>query len=127
VSGDAKAGTKPRLELTTASQRWLDAYGREDVAAMRVIASRNVRVSDLRAQNERLPRAAENVRRSLQNVALQFIGDTSILTARMIEQGTAGGQNDQRISRVSLIWIRESGQWQVTDVEILGDPKLRSQ
>lgn len=127
VSGDAKAGTKPRLELTAASQRWLAAYGREDVTAMRLIASPSLRISDQRADNERLPRAAENVRMSLQNVSLQLVGDTSILTARMIEQGTAGGQDNQRISRVSLIWIRENGQWQVTEVEILGDPKLRSQ
>jgi hypothetical protein len=114
------------MELTTAAQRWLDAYARQDAATMRSVGTRGMKISDQRAESERLPRPAENVRRTLESVSFQFVGETAILAGRMIEQGVIGGRNEQRVSWISLMWIRENGQWLVADVQILSEARLRS-
>ena len=114
------------MELTTTAQRWLDAYYRQDLPTMRSVAAPDMKRSDQRSVDERLPPSADNVRRTLENVSFQFVGETAILTGRMLEQGTVGGQSTQRISWVSLMWIREGGRWLLADVQILSDAKLRS-
>jgi hypothetical protein len=125
-AGAAPAGAAPSMELTTAAQRWLDAYARRDAATLRLVGTRDMKLADQRAPAERLPPGAENVRRTLENVSFQFVGETSILTARMIEQGNIRGQSAQYISWISLMWVREAGQWLVADVQILSDVKLRT-
>jgi len=112
-------------ELTTAAQRWLDAYYRQDAGGMRSISSPDMKVSDQRGESERLPRTVVNARRTLEGVSFQFVGDTSILTSKMTEQGDVSGQSPQFVSWVSLMWLRDSGQWRLVDVQILSDKKLR--
>ena len=122
---NARDSSASAPELTTAAQRWLDAYYRQDVPAMQAIAMRDMKVSDQRTPAERLPPSAESVRRTLEGMSFQFVGETAIMTARMIEQGTVGGRTPQSISWISLMWIREGGQWRLMDVQILSDAKMR--
>ncbi len=112
-------------ELTNAAQRWLDAYSRQDTRAMQAVATRDMKVSDQRTPAERLPASAESVRRTLEGITFQFVGETAIMTGRMIEQGNVGGRAPQYISWVSLMWIREGGQWRLMDVQLLSDGQLR--
>jgi len=126
AAAPANAAAAPAMELTTTAQRWLDAYYRQDLPTMRSVAAPDMKRSDQRSVDERLPPSADNVRRTLENVSFQFVGETAILTGRMLEQGTVGGQSTQRISWVSLMWIREGGRWLLADVQILSDAKLRS-
>ena len=122
---NARDSSASAPELTTVAQRWLDAYYRQDVPAMQAIAMRDMKVSDQRTPAERLPPSAESVRRTLEGMSFQFVGETAIMTARMIEQGTVGGRTPQSISWISLMWIREGGQWRLMDVQILSDAKMR--
>jgi hypothetical protein len=92
---------------------------------MRSISSPDMKVSDQRGESERLPRTVVNARRTLEGVSFQFVGDTSIFTSKMTEQGDVSGQSPQFVSWVSLMWIRDSGQWRLVDVQILSDKKLR--
>ena len=109
----------------TTAQRWLDAYNRRDAGGMQAVAVRNMKVSDQRPAAERLPSTAEGVRRTLENVSFQFVGETAIMTARLTEQGNVGGRSPHFLSWISMMWIRESGQWQLMDVQILSDSQLR--
>ena len=61
----------------------------------------------------------------LERVTLQFFGESGILTARMTEQPEAPAGAKQYVSWVSLIWIKESTQWRLSDVRILGDNNAR--
>lgn len=92
---------------------------------MQAVATRDMKVSDQRTPAERLPASAESVRRTLEGITFQFVGETAIMTGRMIEQGNVGGRAPQYISWVSLMWIREGGQWRLMDVQILSETKLR--
>jgi len=113
-------------ELTNAAQRWFDAYYRQDAGAMQAVATHDMKVTDQRTTTERLPASAEGVRRTLEGVSFQFVGETAIMTARMIEQGTVGGGAPQHVSWISMIWIREGAEWRLMDVQILSDAKLRA-
>lgn len=111
--------------LTTAGQRWLDAYYRDDVASVKAMTMPDMKISDERSAQERLPRGLPNVRRALDGVTFQFAGDSAILTARMMEQATVSGEPQQRVAWISQMWIRDGGQWRLMDVHILSDSKLR--
>ena len=111
--------------LTTAGQRWLDAYYRDDVASVRAMTMPDMKISDERSAQERLPRGLPNVRRALDGVTFQFAGDSAILTARMMEQATVSGEPQQRVAWISQMWIRDEGQWRLMNVHILSDTKLR--
>jgi hypothetical protein len=113
-------------ELTNAAQRWLDAYDRQDTATMQAVAMRGMKVSDLRTAAERLPPAAVNARRALEGISFQFVGDTAIMTARMTQTGTVDSRAEQRVSWISLMWMRDGGQWRLMDVQLLSDAKLRA-
>ncbi len=111
-------------ELGGAAQRWLDAYYRQDAGTMKAFETRGSKTSDERSADERLP-SGLTVRRSLERVTFQFVGESAILTARMTEQASVGGQALQSVSWVSQVWIREAGQWRLMDVRLLGDSKLK--
>jgi hypothetical protein len=111
--------------LTIAAERWLDAYYRKDSASLASVATRDMKISDERGIEDRLPAGLVSVRRQLDRVAFQFVGDSAILTARMIEEATVGGRPRQRVAWVSQMWIRETGQWRLMDVHMLSDAKLK--
>jgi hypothetical protein len=118
-----QAGGPAGSELTTAAQRWLDGYYRRDAASMASIALKEVKVSDDRTDTERLPPGL-NVRRTLDRVTTQFIGDTAILSGRVNDQADLDGRSEQSLSWISMVWMREAGVWRLMDARIISDSKL---
>ena len=78
-------------------------------------------VSDQRAERERLPGGLNGVRRSLDEVRVQFAGSEVLLTARMTErmENVAAGQMSQAVSFVSQMWTQRNGNWQLMDVRLM--------
>jgi len=111
--------------LTTVAQRWLDGYYRRDAALIASIALKDVKVSDDRTDTERLPPGL-NVRRTLDRVTTQFIGETAILSGRVTDQADLDGRSQQSLSWVSLVWMRERGVWRLMDARIISDATLAS-
>ena len=122
VSSDP--GPEIRAELTSAAQRWLDAYYRNDAGVMGSLEARGMKVSDERLPDERLA-AGLDARRAVERVTFQFVGESAIFTARMTEQASLGVQALHYVSWVSQVWIREASQWRLVDVRLLSDTKLR--
>ncbi len=110
-------------EVTTAAQRWLDGYYRADAGLMASLAKPDLKISDDRPETDRFPPDL-NVRRTLDRVTTQFVGEAAILSGRMTDQATVDGQVQQHVSWVSLVWMREAGVWRVMDVQIISDAKL---
>ena len=106
--------------LTRDASRWLDAYYRQDRATMASISPQTT-VSDQRAERERLPGGLNGVRRSLDEVRVQFAGSEVLLTARMTErmENVAAGQMSQAVSFVSQMWTQRNGNWQLMDVRLM--------
>ena len=123
-TGGAGPASDAGPELARAAERWLDAYYRQDANGMAAISTRDVRVSDARDMNERLP-AGLAARRTLERVTFQFVGESAILTARVAEQVTVDGAPRQYISWISQVWIHEGPQWRLMDVRLLSDAKLK--
>jgi ketosteroid isomerase-like protein len=115
------SGARP--DLVEAGQQWLDAYQRRDRDAMATTGAENITVSDERSVGERFPAWQSNVRRDLDQVELELVGDNAILTARMTEQADGGG-GGEHISRVSQRWQRQNGRWRLADVRIIGEARL---
>jgi hypothetical protein len=118
-SGDASA------ELTSAAQRWLDAYYRRDPINATLPATREAKISDERAPADRLQPGLNNVRRTLDRLTFQFVGESAILTALMKEQATVAGEPKQYSAWISQIWLRESGQWRLMQVRMISDAALK--
>jgi hypothetical protein len=111
--------------LTIAGERWLDAYYRQDAAALASLATRDMKIADERSPDERLPAGLPNVRRALDGLTVQMVGNSALLTARMIETSTATPQPTQRVAWISQMWIREESQWRLMDVHLLSDAKWK--
>jgi len=120
-----QAAVPANSELTTVAQRWLDGYYRRDAALIASIALKDVKVSDDRTDTERLPPGL-NVRRTLDRVTTQFIGETAILSGRVTDQADLDGRSQQSLSWVSLVWMRERGVWRLMDARIISDATLAS-
>jgi hypothetical protein len=118
----ASAAVEP--ELATAAERWLDAYYRSDSGRMAAVAAGNMTVSDERTPGERLPPGLGAVRRGLERVTVQLVGESAILTARMTEQSDADQSRSYK-SWISQIWIREGSRFRLLDVRLLSDAKLK--
>jgi len=121
----AGATTEAITELTIRSQQWLDAYYRQDAALIKAMATSDMKISDERSAEERLPPGLPNVRRALERVTCQFVGESAVFSARMTEQGNTAGESMPYRSWVSEIWIREAGQWKLMGVRLLDDTQLK--
>ena len=111
-------------ELTKGAEQWLDAYYRREPPTASGPAS-DVKVSDERKDDQRLPAGLNAVRRTLERVTFQFAGESAILTARMTEGADVGGQIVQYVSWVSQLWIHEVDRWRLLDVRIVSDTRLK--
>jgi hypothetical protein len=111
--------------LTGAAERWLDAYYRQDTPALTSIATRDMKVSDERAADERLPPGLPAVSRTLDGVTLQFVGENAVLSGKLIEHAAVDNQPVQRVAWISQMWIREGAVWRLMNVHILSDAKLK--
>lgn len=82
-------------------------------------------VTDNRNDKERLPRGLAGVRRSLDDVKIQMVGDgEAMLTARMTERMETAGQMAQAVSFISHMWTQRNGSWQLYDVRIVSAAEL---
>ena len=83
--------------------------------------SAQVSVQDERPDKERLPRGLNAVRRTLDDVNFQLVGQEAMLTARMTErmEDTAGAQMAQAVTFVHQMWSLRSGTWQLHTVRLM--------
>jgi hypothetical protein len=109
-----------RTELTQRAERWLDAYYRGDGATTSSMSVSVGNITDERKSDERLPPGLA-VKRSLEGLTFQFAGDTAILSGRMIEQAQTGAEPIRRVSWISQMWSKDSGEWKLMDVRMAGD------
>jgi hypothetical protein len=120
-----EAIAEAEAELTSAAERWLDAYYRRDSGRMAAMGAHDLEVSDQRATGEKPPSDLGDVRRALEQVKVQVVGDSTILTAMMIEQTDAADQSRRYLSRISQVWLREAGRWRLMQVRIISDARLK--
>ena len=115
--GPPVAPADAHADVTSAAERWLNAYYRQDAAGMASLATRDMNLSDSRTRAERVP-AGLNVKRSLEQVTIQLVGQSAVLSARMTEQTDA---SKKYVSWISQVWIREADRWRLLEVRIVGD------
>lgn len=121
----ATTAAADQAELTEAASRWLDAYYRQGAQGNSPVY-RNVRLSDQRTADQRLPAGLANVRRTLESTTFQFAGEAAVVTARMTEQADVTAEPRKYVSWVSQIWRRESGEWHLFDVRLVANAALES-
>jgi hypothetical protein len=109
--------------LVSAAERWLDAYYRGERASGE---GPQPAVKDERTSDQRLPPRLTDVRRTLDDVRLQLVGDSALFTARMIERSQIGERIVTHNSLVSQMWMRKGGSWRLVDVRIVSEPRLQS-
>jgi ketosteroid isomerase-like protein len=106
-----------------AARQWLDAYHRQDRAAMAALSTENLLLTDERGSDERLPAGLGDVTRTLDRVSVQIAADTAVLTALMTEQ--SGSAQTPRVSPVSQVWVLAGGgQWKVRQARFVSEARL---
>lgn len=110
----AASGAPVRVDIAAAGRQWIDAYHRQDRAAMEPLATPSVTISDERRPDQRFPFGLE-VTRAFSDEQLQLAGDSALFAARVTERASTGAF----ISRVSQTWVRRLGEWQLQDVRLI--------
>lgn len=110
--------------LVAAAERWLDAYYRGERASA---GAPQPVIKDERTSDQRLPPRLPEVHRTLDDVRLQLVGDSALITAKMTEQSLVGDRNVSHDSLVSQMWMRSGGSWRLVDVRIISEPKVRGE
>ena len=112
----------PVSAVVSASRQWLDAYHRQDRAAMASLSTEGLQLADERRNEERFP-ANVNVSRSLDKVSVQIAADTAVLTAVMTERSPDNGV-PARVSPISQVWQLRGNQWRVSSVRLVSEARL---
>lgn len=108
--------------VVAAARQWLDAYYRQDRAAMAALSTENVTLADERRPDERLPSGLADVKRSLDSPSVQIAAETAVLTAVMTEQSAT--LPAPRVSPVSQVWVLSGGQWKVRQTRFVSEARL---
>jgi cytoskeletal protein RodZ len=108
--------------VITASRQWLDAYHRQDRAAMALLSMEGLQLADERRNEERFP-ANVDVNRTLDRVSVQIAADTAVLTAIMTERSSDNGV-PARVSPISQVWELRGNQWRVRQVRLVSEARL---
>jgi hypothetical protein len=108
--------------VVAAARQWLDAYYRQDKAAMAALSTENVTLADERRPDERLPSGLADVKRTLDRPSVQIAAETAVLTAVMTEQSAT--QPTPRVSPVSQVWVLSGGQWKVRQARFVSEARL---
>ena len=114
--------SSPASAVIAASRQWLDAYHRQDRAAMASLSSDGLQLADERRNEERFP-ANIDVNRTLDRVSVQIAADTAVLTAVMTER-TADNGVPPRVSPISQVWELRANQWRVRQVRLVSQAQL---
>jgi hypothetical protein len=105
------------------ARQWLDAYHRQDRAAMAALSTENLLLADERRPDERFPPGLSDVTRALDRVSVQIAADTAVLTAVMTEQ--SGSQpSAPHVSPISQVWVLGGGQWKVRQARFVSEARL---
>lgn len=104
-----------REELLNGSQRWLDAYYRQDTITMAKMTIADAAIEDERTDAERLPPGLSDVQRTLTGVTFHQTDTVAMITANMVERSS-----DTRAaeSYVSHLWVRQDGTWQLQTIRL---------
>jgi hypothetical protein len=108
--------------VVAASRQWLDAYHRQDRAAMASLSMEGLQLADERRNDERFP-ANVDVSRTLDRVSVQIAADTAVLTAVMTERSSDNGV-PPRVSPISQVWELRGNQWRVRQVRLVSEARL---
>jgi hypothetical protein len=114
--------SSPASAVIAASRQWLDAYHRQDRAAMASLSITDLQLADERRTEERFP-ATVDVNRSLDRVSVQIAADTAVLTAVMTERSADNG-SPPRVSPISQVWVLNGNQWRVRQVRLVSEARL---
>jgi hypothetical protein len=112
----------PASAVVAASRQWLDAYQRQDRAAMASLQTERLQVADERRNEERLP-ANVDVNRTLDRISVQIAADTAVLTAVMTER-SSDNVVPPRVSPISQVWEYRGNQWRVSQVRLVSEARL---
>jgi hypothetical protein len=108
--------------VIAASRQWLDAYQRQDRAAMASLSVSDLQLVDERRNEERFP-ANVDVNRTIDRVSVQMAADTAVLTAVMTERSADNG-TPPRVSPISQVWVLSGNQWRVRQVRLVSEARL---
>lgn len=111
--------------VVAVARQWLDAYHRQDRAAMAALSTDNLLLADERRADERFPSGLSDVTRTLDRVSVQIAADTAVLTAVMMEQSTSTASSPH-VSPVSQVWVLSGGQWKVRQARFVSEARLNS-
>jgi Domain of unknown function (DUF4115) len=112
----------PATVVVAIARQWLDAYHRQDRAAMAALSTENLLLADERQADERFPPGLNDVTRRLDRVSVQIAADTAVLTAVMLEQ--SGSAASPHVSPISQVWVLGGGQWKVRQARFVSEARL---
>jgi hypothetical protein len=112
----------PASAVIAASRQWLDAYHRQDRAAMASLSMDGLQLADERRNEERFP-ANVDVNRTLDRASVQIAADTAVLTAVMTERSSDNAM-PPRVSHISQVWELRGNQWRVRQVRLVSEARL---
>ena len=109
--------------VVAVARQWLDAYHRQDRAAMAALSTDNLLLADERRADERFPTGLGDVTRTLDKVNVQIAADTAVLTAVMMEQSSSV-PSSPHVSPISLVSVLGGGQWKVRQARFVSEARL---
>jgi hypothetical protein len=123
ANSSAPVAVSPANAVVAIARQWLDAYHRQDRAAMAALSTENLLLADERRPDERFPPGLSDVTRALDRVSVQIAADTAVLTAVMTEQ--SGSQpSSPHVSPISQVWVLGGGQWKVRQARFVSEARL---
>lgn len=123
ANSSAPVAVSPANVVVAIARQWLDAYHRQDRAAMAALSTDNLLLADERRPDERFPPGLSDVTRALDRVSVQIAADTAVLTAVMTEQ--SGSQpSSPHVSPISQVWVLGAGQWKVRQARFVSEARL---
>jgi len=121
--GAAPPTASPATVVVAVARQWLDAYHRQDRAAMAALSVENLLLADERRADERFPSGLGDVTRTLDRVSVQIAADTAVLTAVMMEQSSSL-PSEPHVSPISQVWVLGGGQWKVRQARFVSEARL---
>ena len=112
----------PESWLVAVAEQWLDAYHRQDRAALAALSAPALVVADERPIGERIPPAAGAIARTIDRVSVQVAADTAVLTGVMTERAVDGGL--ERSAPISLVWVSSAGTWRLSQARLVSQSTL---
>ena len=122
ASAASASSGSPATAVVAIARQWLDAYHRQDRAAMAALSTENLLLADERRADERFPPGLADVTRTLDRVSVQIAADTAVLTAVMMEQ--SGSVPSPHVSPISQVWVLGGGQWKVRQARFVSEARL---